>query len=248
MPASALIINADDLGYDPAVTRGILRAMQEGVVSSATFMVNTPYSEVAAHEARGLALGLHLNLARGLPVWAAFPSDALSGGTFSEPLAARLTPDVVEAETLAQLERLDLLLGRPATHVDVHKHLHRHPGVLEGLARAARAAQVPVRSIDEDMRRTLRTHGVLTNDHFIGDAGSEAYWTVERLEEQLARLPEEGVTELMCHPGYTPEAVKSGYAQQREVELATFLHPRARMALSRLGVKPTDFRVLTQAR
>ncbi|HEX8438366.1 carbohydrate deacetylase [Archangium sp.] len=248
MPARALIINADDLGYDPAVTRGILRAMQEGVVSSATFMVNTPYSEVAAQEARGLALGLHLNLARGLPVWAAFPGNVLSGGAFSEPLAAHLTPDVVEAETLAQLERLDQLLGQPATHVDVHKHLHRHPGVLEGLARAARTAGVPVRSLDEEMRRTLRAHGVLTNDHFIGDAGAEAYWTVERLEEQLAKLPEEGVTELMCHPGYTPEAVKSGYAQQREVELATFLHPRARLALSHLGVKPTDFRVLTRAR
>jgi predicted glycoside hydrolase/deacetylase ChbG (UPF0249 family) len=248
VPARALIINADDLGYDPAVTRGILRSMQEGIVSSATFMVNTPYSEVAAQEARGLALGLHLNLARGLPVWAAFPSGSLAGGAFSEPLAAHLTPDVVEAETLAQLERLDLLLGQPATHVDVHKHLHRHPGVLEGLTRAARTARVPVRSLDEGMRRTLRAHGVLTNDHFIGDAGAEAYWTVERLEEQLAKLPEEGVTELMCHPGYTPEAVKSGYAQQREVELATFLHPRAHMALSRLGVKPTDFRVLTRAR
>jgi chitin disaccharide deacetylase len=244
--ARALIINADDLGYDPAVTRGILRAMQEGVVSSATFMVNTPYSEAAAPEAQGLSLGLHLNLARGLPVWAAFPSALLQGGAFSEALASRLTPDVVEAETLAQLERLDTLLCQPATHVDVHKHLHLHPGILEGLARAARAARVPVRSINADMRRTLRAHGVPTNDHFLGDAGAEAYWTVERLEEQLAALPEEGVTELMCHPGYTPEAVKSGYAHQREVELATFLHPRAHMALARLGFKPTDFRVLTR--
>jgi hypothetical protein len=247
VPPRALIINADDLGYDPAVTRGILRSMQEGIVSSATFMVNTPYSEVAAQEARGLAIGLHLNLARGLPIWAAFPGDSLQGGAFSETLAPYLKPDAVEAETLAQLERLEQLLGRPATHVDVHKHLHRHPGILEGLARAARATGVPVRSINEDMRRTLRSHGVLTNDHFIGDAGTEAYWTVERLEEQLAALPEEGVTELMCHPGYSPEAVKSGYAEQREVELATFLHPRAHIVLTRLGVKPTDFRVLTRA-
>lgn len=247
MPSRALIINADDLGYDPAVTRGILRSMQEGIVSSATFMVNTPYSETAADEARGLALGLHFNLARGLPVWAAFPDEFLQVGALSEPLAARLPPDVVEAEALAQLERLDKLLGQPATHVDVHKHLHRHPGVLEGLTRAARTARLPVRSIDEGMRRALRAHGVPTNDHFIGDAGSEAYWTVERLEQHLATLPEDGVTELMCHPGYTPEAVKSGYAQQREVELATFLHPRAHMALTKLGLKPTDFRVLTRS-
>ncbi len=246
MPERALIINADDLGYDPAVTRGILRAMQEGIVSSATLMVNTPYSGAAAREARGLSLGLHLNLCRGLPVWAAFPSDYLVAGAFSEALAPRLTPDLVEGETLSQLERLDVLVGRPATHVDVHKHLHRHPGILEGLLRAAHAARVPVRSVDEDMRRTLRDRGIPTNDHFFGAAGSEAWWTLERLEQQLAALPKEGVSELMCHPGYAPEAVKSRYGKQREVELATFIHPRARLALSRLGMKPTDYRVLTR--
>jgi hypothetical protein len=247
VPARALIINADDLGYDPAITRGILRSMHEGLVSSATFMVNTPYAETAADEARGLSIGLHLNLARGLPVWAAFPSECLQAGAFSEALVPHLSPDVVEAETLAQLERLDLLLGQPATHVDVHKHLHRHPGVFEGLVRAARVARLPVRALHADMRRALRAHGVATTDHFLGDTGAEAYWTLERLEQHLAALPEEGVIELMCHPGYAPEAVKSAYAQQREVELATFLHPRARQALARLGLKPTDFRVLTAA-
>jgi hypothetical protein len=247
VPERVLIINADDLGYDPAVTRGILRAMREGVVSSATFMVNTPYSEAAAPEARGLSIGLHLNLARGVPVWEGFPRELLVDGALSEPLAAKLPTDVVEAETLSQLKRLEALLGQPATHVDVHKHLHRHPGVLEGLARAARIAGLPVRSIDEGMRHTLRYLGVATNDHFLGDAGSEAYWTVERLEAQLAALPPGGVTELMCHPGYRPEAVKSGYAGQREVELDTFLHARAREALARLGVKPTGFGALTRA-
>ena len=245
-PGRALIINADGLGYDPAVTRGILRAMHEGIVSSATLMVNTPYAEAAAHEARGLPIGLHFNLARGLPVWAAFPGELLQGGVFSEALAPHLTPDVVEAETLAQLERLDVLLGQPATHVDVHHHLHQHPGVLEGLVRATRALRLPVRSTRPDMRRALRAHGVRTNDHFLGDTGAEAYWRLERLEEQLSTLPEEGVIELMCHPGYPPETVRSGYSRQREVELATFLHPRAHMALTRLGLKPTDFRVLTR--
>lgn len=246
MSARALIINADDLGYDPAVTRGILRAMREGVVSSATFMVNTPYSEAAAREARGLSIGLHLNLARGTPVWSGFPRALLGeDGGFVESRAASLPADVVEAEAFAQLARLAGLLGRPATHVDVHKHLHQHPHVLEGLARAARASGLPVRSIDAGMRRTLESHGVATNAHFIGDAGAEAYWTLERLEQHLASLPADGVVELMCHPGYRPEALKSGYSAQREVELETFLHPRARELLSRAGVTPADFRVLT---
>lgn len=249
MSARALIINADDLGYDPAVTRGILRAMREGVVSSATFMVNTPHSETAAREARGLSIGLHLNLARGTPVWSGFPRALLGDdGGFVESRAATLPPDAVEAEVFAQLARLAGLLGKPATHVDVHKHLHRNPNVLEGLARAARAAGLPVRSTDADMRRALESHGVATNAHFIGDAGTEAYWTLERLEAHLASLPSDGVIELMCHPGYRPESLKSGYAAQREVELDTFVHPRARELLARAGVVPADFRVLTPGR
>jgi predicted glycoside hydrolase/deacetylase ChbG (UPF0249 family) len=246
--ARALIINADDLGYDPAVTRGILRAMREGVVSSATFMVNTPFSEEAAREAQGLSIGLHLNLARGAPVWANFPQDFLERGEFSEACAPALPPEAVEAEARAQLERLATLLGRPATHVDVHKHLHRHQGVLAGLARAAHATGLPVRSIDEPMRRELQAQGVATNAGFLGDAGTEAYWTLERFEDAVATLPASGVIELMCHPGYRPEAVKSGYAAQREVELETFLHPRARAALARAGVVPTGFAVLTPGR
>jgi chitin disaccharide deacetylase len=244
----ALIINADDLGYDPAVTRGLLRAMREGVVSSATLMVNTPYSEQAARQARGLSIGLHLNLARGAPAWPGFPSELLEGGQLSEARAPALPPQAVEAEARAQLERLAALLGRPATHVDVHKHLHRHPNVLAGLVRAARAAGLPVRSIDEPMRRELQAQGVATNAHFLGDAGAEAYWTLERFEAAVAALPASGVIELMCHPGYRPEAVKSGYAAQREVELDTFLHPRAREALARAGLTPTGFTALTPGR
>src|SRR4051794_4235201 len=107
MPAAALIINADDLGYDPAVTRGILRAMHEGLVSSTTCMVNLPPSEEAARAARGLAVGLHLNLARGRPLSGAVPAALLQEGAFREEAAGLLPPEAVEAEAGAQLERLE---------------------------------------------------------------------------------------------------------------------------------------------
>jgi len=242
-PTSAplLIINADDLGYDPAVTRGILKAMREGVVTSATFMVNMPFSEAAARAAgRHLPLGLHLNLARSAPVSQAFAPEHLHEGTFSEPKAGWLPGEVVRVETLAQLDLLEQLSGRPATHVDVHKHLHRHAGVLEGVLAAAKERGLPVRAIDEKMRATLRAAGVKTTDHFMGDAGTEAYWTLERLRFHVEKLSE-GSTELMCHPGFMPELLKSGYAAQREVELSTFLHSGARRLLERRGVRLGSF-------
>ncbi|WP_255442215.1 carbohydrate deacetylase [Corallococcus sp. Z5C101001] len=244
-PPRALIINADDLGYDPGITRGILQALREGAVSSATLMVNTPWSEEAARQARGFAIGLHLNLDRGPPVGAGFPRQGLTGdGGFAGARVDALPADAVEAEAFAQLERLERLLGQPATHLDVHKHLHRHPQVLEGVSRVARRAGLPVRSLDADMRAALRARGVATNDAFAGESGEAAWWTQERFASALAALPPEGVTEWMCHPGYPPEVVASRYAAQREVELATFLHPRTREALAHAGVRPTDFRVL----
>jgi len=235
-----VIINADDFGYDPAVTEGIRRAAREGIVRSTTFMVNTPFSEQAAADTAGLSVGLHLNLARHAPCWAGFPAAWLERGELSEARAAGLPAEVVEAEAHAQCERLEALTGRPPTHVDVHKHLHRHAGVLEGLARAARARGLPVRSVDATMRAALRASGVRTNPHFVGDAGAEAYWTEEELERQLSGLPE-GVTELMCHPGLSPSHVRSGYAAQREVELRTFTSRRAAELVVELDLELVSF-------
>jgi len=241
MPEPLLIINADDLGYDPAVTRGILKAMREGVVTSATFMVNMPFSESAAGAAgKSLALGLHLNLARNAPLSNAFAPEHLHEGGFSELKASILPAEAVRAETLAQLDKLEALSGKRATHVDVHKHLHRYAGVLEGVLAAAKERGLPVRAIDEKMREAIRQAGVKTTDHFIGDAGTEAYWTLERFREHVEKLSE-GSTELMCHPGFIPEALKSGYAAQREVELSTFLHSGARRILERCGVRLGSF-------
>lgn len=220
-----MVLNADDFGYDPSVSAGIVRAMRKGVVSSTTLMVNTPFSAMAAETSEGLSLGLHLNLAR-------WRSLCVPSHEFVESGAPALEMSFVCDETMAQLNRLDALVGRKATHIDVHKHLHRHPSVLEGVCRAAVLARLPVRSVDASMRSFLRARGVNTNDVFIGDAGSEAYWSLEVFEKTLGSLPQTGFIELMCHPGFAPSAVESRYAQQREVELATFTSDDARLVMA----------------
>jgi predicted glycoside hydrolase/deacetylase ChbG (UPF0249 family) len=244
MTRRTLIVNADDFGYDPAVTAGIVQSMRDGIVSSTTMMVNTPFSDDAAAQAHGLSIGLHFNLARHAPLWRTFPPTLLVGGELSEPRAKELPAEVVANEARAQLDALERLVGRPATHVDVHKHLHLLPNVLAGLCVAAKERKLPVRSINPAMRAALSGNGVRTNPAFIGDAGATAYWTLAQLESELRALPN-GVTELMCHPGRTPSHTKSGYSAQREVELATFVHPRARELLVELGIELADFRAVT---
>ncbi len=235
-----LIINADDLGYDPAVSEGIVLAMRSGVVSSSTLMVNLPHSEHGATLARGLPVGLHLNLSRGAPLSAGFPAAKLRGGAFDESTVGSLEADVVAAEAEAQLARAEALLRGQPTHVDVHRHLHRFPAVLEGLARVAARRGLPVRALDVAMRDRLRASGVRTTDHFVGEAGGEAYWTQLRFAGTVRGLPD-GTTELMCHPGYPPRQTRTSYALQRAVELATLTSAAARRALARAGVTLGSF-------
>ena len=222
-----LILNADDFGYDPAVSRGIAEAMRQGVVSSTTMIVNSPWSEDAAAQAEGLAVGLHLNLVR-------FESVSQP----SVELTERDHHDLrfLVKETRAQLDLLKKLIGRPATHIDVHKHAHRDPSVLAALGIVAREYSLAVRSIDSQMRQDLRDAGVRTNDGFFGEAGETAFWTFDQWPRTLGQLPREGVIELMCHPGYRPSHVASGYGSQREVELATFVSPATREALVSRGL------------
>ena len=104
-----LLINADDLGYDPAVTRGILEAMNGGVVTSTTMIVNGPHSEDAGKKVNGagLGIGLHLNLARWAPLSKLVPKGLLgTDAGFVESKVVELSAEIVEHEALAQLARL----------------------------------------------------------------------------------------------------------------------------------------------
>ncbi len=59
-----LIVNADDFGQTFGVNRGIIRAHEHGIVTSASLMVRWPAAAAAAAYAGGRAgfsLGLHLD-------------------------------------------------------------------------------------------------------------------------------------------------------------------------------------------
>ena len=67
-----LIINADDYGRSPDISRGIRQAHLHGVVTSTTCMMNIPTTAadiaVAVRETPQLGLGVHLVLTMGRPV------------------------------------------------------------------------------------------------------------------------------------------------------------------------------------
>jgi predicted glycoside hydrolase/deacetylase ChbG (UPF0249 family) len=247
-PARALIVNADDFGLTRGVSRGILEARARGIVTSTTVLVNRPVDPdlVAALEASGLGVGLHLNLTLGAPIAdpRRVPSLVDGEGRFirdAREAAARAKPDEARIELGNQIDAFRALLGRFPTHLDTHHHVGRHEPILDLVLDFARAIRVPVRSQDERVRAAARRLKLRTPDHFVGESGPEPYWSAERVLEHLRALPG-GVTEFMTHPGYFDDDLAySRYGRQRETELAGLTDPRARELIEREGIRLVHF-------
>ena len=150
-----LIVNADDLGLAESVNRGIIEAIESGIVTSASLMVNMPACDdavrrLAEARARGAipSIGLHFNIVAGRPLVARRTLVHRRTGEFLPMLAlawrawaGRLDLREVEDELNAQLHRAKRLLipiGLDVTHIDSHRHAHCLPGVFETVVRAAR--------------------------------------------------------------------------------------------------------------
>ena len=143
-------MNADDLGWTAGVNRGIAEAHRNGIVTSASLLANGgAFAEGAelARPARGLGVGVHLNLSDGPPVAPreAVPSLLNAAGEFEDgpeglllKIAMRgLLTREVETEWEAQIAKVRAA-GIDPTHLDGHKHVHMLPGLFEIAVRLAK--------------------------------------------------------------------------------------------------------------
>lgn len=152
--ARRLIVNADDFGRSTSVNEAVARAHLEGILTTASLMVNETACSAAVDLARGLpslGVGLHLTLVCGRAATAGLagadgtlPANAVRAGWryfFSRGLRESL-----RAEILAQFDRFRDT-GLVLDHVNGHLNMHLHPTVLEptlGLAQARGAGGVRV--------------------------------------------------------------------------------------------------------
>jgi predicted glycoside hydrolase/deacetylase ChbG (UPF0249 family) len=145
-----LIINGDDLGLTRAVSDGIFQAHANGLLTSASLMVNQPATEFAVEQlARhlNLGVGIHLNLCQGRPVLGprAVPSLVGSDGRFLAPnemqarlMTWRVSRKEIEAEYRAQIA-LARAMGVDPIHADSHHHLHLYFAAVAPFRRALEA-------------------------------------------------------------------------------------------------------------
>ena len=208
-----LIVNADDFGASAGVNRGILEAHVQGIVTSTSLMVDAPGSEEAGALARmapGLGVGLHVDL----------PPALANGGNATE----------LESELRRQADRFLELTGGSPTHLDSHRDVHRRASLLPAFLELAHSLRVPLRGHSPTRRL----------GNFYGQWGGESHPEqigVASLIRMLESRLQDGITELICHPGYVDEDLRSSYVRERELEIATLCDARVREALQALHIE-----------
>jgi len=168
-----LIVNADDFNTDGERSQGILTAIRQGIVTSASVLTNLEGTEerrIALEDlaASGAGMGVHLNLTKGRPLCAHTTSLTMQGGCFfSKPaawrraLARAYDPREAEQEFAAQIQAL-FAAGFTPDHIDGNNHLHVFPG-LAGVAAAAagsfgiRRIRLPLEPLFWSLRRPGRS-------------------------------------------------------------------------------------------
>ncbi len=146
-PRIRLIINADDFGISHGANRAIIRAHREGILRSASLMVNGDASNNAvmlARENPTLAVGLHLTLVSGKSTLK--PSEIIGVVNqrfeFDEsPVRAGLryffNSDLdayLKQEIDAQFREFRMA-GLELDHVNGHLHFHLHPTIFNHIKR-----------------------------------------------------------------------------------------------------------------
>ncbi len=169
-----LIVNADDLGLSRGVSDGILHAHANGIVTSASLMVNQPATEYAIDhlsDVPKLDVGIHLNLCQGCPVLptSSVPSLIGNDGCFLRPaeMARRLTflrasTKEIEAEFCAQIDRM-CSYGLIPSHADSHHRFHIYPAAATAFYRAVRSRGIT--RVRAARKKTWPTNNTLGDAH-----------------------------------------------------------------------------------
>jgi chitin disaccharide deacetylase len=164
-----LVVNADDFGLNTATNQAVIRAHREGILTTASLMVNESGFGEAVEMARAhprLGVGLHLTLLCG---HSSLPFDQIpdlvdAAGELSHNPAltglryffqSALTRQL-HSEIHAQFRKFQST-GLPLDHVNGHLHLHLHPTVLRILTADAAALGIRHMRLTRDpLRLNLR--------------------------------------------------------------------------------------------
>lgn len=261
-----LIVNADDFGRSTSINQAVIRAHREGILTTASLMVNEPACEAAvalARENPRLGVGLHLTLLCGhsaLPA-AQIPDLVNAQGEFSSnPAAAgcryyflRLLRAQLRREIRSQFQKFRAT-GLALDHVNGHLHLHLHPAVFALLMEdAAELGIKRMRLTFDPFRLNLR----LASGHWLYRAlhvvifhslaaRARPAFQQRRLRHtqavfgllQHARVDETYVTRLLAHlPAGDSELYSHPSLDEFKHEFDALISPRVKQQVTHAGIQ-----------
>ena len=269
--AKLLIVHADDLGMAHSVNSASFRALETGLVNSASIMIPCPWlPEVVTFARRhpDADLGLHLTLTsewksmRWGPVSPRDEVPTLVDGEgylhLTESMAAaHMKPAEAEAEIRAQIRRARALGFRP-THLDSHMGtLYQSKELFEAFMRVAREERLPARvsrahAAVPFIAETLQP-GDIVIDRIISigtDTPPEGW--ADYYADALGKL-QPGVTEVIVHLAYDDAEMKAiavdhpaWGAAWRQRDLDFFTSERFRVLLRKHDIRLITWRDLAR--
>ena len=266
--ARLLIVHADDIGVTHSVNAATIKALESGLVNSASIMVPCPWFPEIADFARShpdADLGLHLTLTservyyRWSPVASKdkVPSLVDENGYFHHDWTptTRINPKEVELELRAQIDRAYALGIRP-THLDSHQYrlIDNGKELFEVAVRIARDYKLPLFVArdwfaDRPYLESSLSASDIVLDHTVTIAPTvpAAQWA-DFYKTALKNL-QPGVTEFVIHLGYDNDELKAATRERdtwgaawRQRDFDFFTSQEFRDLLSKQNIKLITWR------
>jgi predicted glycoside hydrolase/deacetylase ChbG (UPF0249 family) len=266
-----LIVNADDYGYFPCVSRGILEAAHAGSLTATGILANNPdlITQLEWLDAvPQLDLGVHLNLTFKQPLTAVmreklarwhgcFPNAYLMSVLI---LTGRISVAIVREEWCAQIEACQ---SKKLVFLNSHEHIHMLPVLFPLVLELAKAYNIPhVRLTQAEWLKPFTGAGLIRNalmqtmytfnqlriktptPLFLGLSYSGKL-TIDVLALLFSTLKAGNSYELMCHPGHfnTSEITDPSLIayHEWEAELALLQSPELQELYQRFNIRLSHY-------
>ena len=268
-----LIVNADDFGISRSVNEAVIRAHREGILTTASLMVNeTGFDEAVkiAKETPRLGVGLHLTFLIGHSALSPekIPGLVNARGEFSNsPVGVGLNyffkrslRAQLRAEIHAQFEKFHAT-GLLLDHVNGHLHLHLHPVIFKILMADADKLRITHLRLTRDClarsRRLARGHLFYKVSHaaifeYLSRRARPVLAAKKIRHAQItfgllqdARVDEEYILKLLPElPPGDSELYSHPSLDKFKHEFAALISPRVQELMKKLGIELTRYQDL----
>jgi len=276
-----VILHVDDVGMSHASNLGGIETVEKGVATSWSVMMPCPWvPEIAKYlkQHPDVDSGLHLTLTsewslyRWLPVAGKpkVPGLVDAEGCLwrgVEQVATHATPDEIETEIRAQIDRAEQL-GIPVTHLDSHMGtLFARPDYFERFARVGMEKGIPILALGGHATYALKENPEASTKlrpwipkiwnaglPVIDDLHTDSYdWKPEEKAEKLLALLKElkpGVTEILFHASIPTDdfPLITSSSQSRLADTRALTDPAVRQLIQERGIILTTWKELKERR